>query len=427
MRKADVIIIGCGPGGMDAASAAFAAGLDTVVIERAEAGGTCLNRGCIPTKSLCHWADVLRIAPGALTWGDALRRKSEVVETLRERVAGSMQSGGTYITGEARFTADGCVEVNGETFSAPKIIIATGSAPARLNVPGAELCIDSDRLLSLDKLPHSIAIIGGGVIGVEFACVLNAFGVKVTVLEYCKELLPNFDKDISKRLKTAMSRSGINVVTSATVTGIREGMYVDYELKGKPCEVQAEAVLMAVGRRPVLPEGIEALGIKVERGAIVVDDNFMTSVDGVYAVGDVNARLMLAHAASSQASRVMGHKVNLDVVPAAAFTHPECAMVGLTEEQCKASGMDIAVSKSLFRSNGKAMSMEADDGIVKLIIDRNTRKLVGAHICGPHAADLIQEPALAMSAGLTIDAIAETIHAHPTLGEVVHAAAAALS
>ncbi len=427
MRKADVIIIGCGPGGMDAASAAFAAGLDTVVIERAEAGGTCLNRGCIPTKSLCHWADVLRIAPGALTWSDALQRKADVVATLRERVKGSMQSGGNYITGEARFTVDGCVEVNGETFSAPKIIIATGSAPAKLNVPGAELCIDSDQLLNLEKLPHSIAIIGGGVIGVELACVLNAFGVRVTVLEYCKELLPNFDKDISKRLKTAMSRSGINVVTSATVTGIREGKIVDYELKGKPCEVEADEVLMAVGRRPVLPEGIEALGIKVERGAIVVDDNFMTSVNGIYAVGDVNARLMLAHAASAQASRVMGHKVNIDVVPAAAFTHPECAMVGLTEEQCKAAGMDIAVSKALFRSNGKAMSMEADDGIVKLIIDRNTRKLVGAHICGPHAADLIQEPALAMSAGLTIDAIAETIHAHPTLGEVVHAAAAALS
>ena len=423
MHNCDIIIIGYGPGGMEVAGKAVAQGLDTVVIERDKPGGTCLNRGCIPTKALCYSAEHASGAPDA--YADAWARKNAVVTELRDNLS-ALTSKVTFVTGEARFTDAHTVEVNGATYTAPKIVIATGSMPARLPIPGAELAIDSDRLLELQQLPASICIIGGGVIGMEFACILNAFGVNVTVLEFCKEILPNFDKDVSKRLKTALTRKGINIITSAKVTEILPGKQVVYESKGKTAAVSAEEVLIAVGRRPVIPEGAQEIGITIERNAIKVDDNYRTDVDGIYAIGDVNARLMLAHAASAQGSAVMGTPMNCDVIPAAAFTTPECAMAGLTEEMCKEQGLGYKSVKAMFRSNGKAVSMGEPDGIVKLLVSTDTRQILGAHICGPHAADLIGEPALAMSAKLPVDIIAKTIHAHPTLGEVIHAAASSV-
>lgn len=423
MHRSDIIIIGYGPGGMEVAGKAVAQGLDTVVIERDKPGGTCLNRGCIPTKALCYSAEHASGNPDE--YHEAWSRKNAVVTELRDNLS-AMTSKVTFVTGEARFTATDKVEVNGETYTAPKIVIATGSMPSRLPVPGAELAIDSDRLLDLQQLPGSICIIGGGVIGMEFACILNAFGVNVTVVEFCKEILPNFDKDVSKRLKTALTRKGINIITSAKVTEILPGKQVMYECKGKTATISADEVLIAVGRRPVIPAGAEEIGIAIERNAIKVDDNYRTNIDGIYAIGDVNAQLMLAHAASAQGSIVMGTPMNCHVVPAAAFTTPECAMAGMTEEMCKERGLDYATVKAMFRSNGKAVSMGETDGIVKLLVDKKTREILGAHICGPHAADLIGEPALAMSAKLPIDIIAKTIHAHPTLGEVIHAAASAV-
>jgi dihydrolipoamide dehydrogenase len=260
----------------------------------------------------------------------------------------------------------------------------------------------------------------------ELACILNAFGVKVTILEYCKEILPNFDRDIAKRLHSLLSRRGIDIITSAQVTSIASGKKVGYLAKGKELSIEADEVVMAVGRRPVVPEGAEAAGIKLNRGAVVVDEALLSSVPGVYAIGDVNAHMMLAHVASAQAIAAMGGTINLDVVPSAVFTSPECSMVGLTEEQCKDKGFEYVAAKSLFRANGKAMAMGEPDGLVKLIVDKTSRKILGCSICGAHAADLIQEVATVMSAGLTVDAITQTIHAHPTLGEVVHTAAASL-
>lgn len=423
MRKSDIIIIGYGPGGMEVAGKAVAHGLDTVVIERDLPGGTCLNRGCIPTKALCYSAE--HASGNRAEYPDAWKRKNEVVEELRNNMA-ALTSKLTFIHGEAKFTAPDRIEVNGEVFTAPKIVIATGSKPSTLPIPGAELAIDSDRLLEMELLPESICIIGGGVIGMEFACIFNAFGVKVTVIEFCKEILPNFDKDISKRLKSILSRKGIEIITSAKVTEIHPGKTVVYESKDKESSITADEVLMAVGRRPVLPAGIEEAGIKTERNAIAVDENYATSQSGIYAIGDVNAKLMLAHVASAQGSTVMGSEMNCSVVPAAAFTSPECAMAGLTEEACKEEGINCKTAKAMFRSNGKAVSMNETDGIVKIIIDPDTRKLLGAHICGPHAADLIGELTLAISAGIPVDVIAKTIHAHPTLGEVIHAASTAI-
>ena len=433
MNQADLIIIGAGPGGYETAAEAAAEGLNVVIIERGELGGTCLNRGCIPTKALCRSAQVaLDVKEAALYGVDvngvtlnyeaAATRKDNVVEQLREGVE-MVLSRCTVVRGEAKFVEPRIVVVGEESYTAPKIIIATGSVPARLPIPGAELAVDSDRLLSMTSFPENVTIIGGGVIGMEFASILNAFNVKVTVIEYCKEILPPFDKDISKRLKTALSKRGINIITSAAVTEIKSDKTVVYEAKSKQAEVTSDMVVMAVGRRPVLPEGIDKTGIAVGRRGIEVDDNMMTSVEGIYAIGDVNGRCMLAHAASAQGRRVLGKKVDLNVVPSAVFTTPECAMVGLTEEQCKEQELPYQSAKALFRANGKALAMNESDGLVKMIVNTETRHIIGCHICGPHAADLIQEVALAMATGLTVDAIADTIHGHPTLGEAVQQAA----
>ncbi len=437
MRKSDIIISGSGPAGMEAAARAIAAGRDTVIIERDLLGGTCLNRGCIPTKALCRSAETVRTVREASRYGvdvgvftpsflSALERKDAIVAELRGNVE-SMLSKAEIVHGEARFVASDTVVVDNMEYTAPMIVIATGSKASVLPVAGAEHAVTSDGLLSLESVPESICIIGGGVIGVEFACILAEFGVKVTVVEYCREILPGFDRDIAKRLHNLLSRRGIDIITSAAVTGISVdgSKCVEYTYKGRTEVIEAEEVLMAAGRSPVIPDGVADLGIEVRRG-ITVNDSFATSVPGVYAVGDVNGRLMLAHAASAQAACLMGANMNLSVIPAAVFSSPECAMVGLTEEACKEQGMAFKSVKAIFRSNGKAMAMGETDGLVKIIVNPESRLILGCHICGPHASDLVQEVAVAMSGGLTIDVVADTVHAHPTLGEVIWEAARSL-
>ena len=436
MNSCDIIIIGSGPGGYELAANAVKHNLSTVIIERDQLGGTCLNRGCIPTKALCRSAEVADLVRNAssfgvevnefsLSYSKAVNRKDEIVEQLRQGVS-MLLNGATVVKGEAKFTGENVVEVNGESYTAPRIVIATGSKPAMLPIPGAELAMTSDDVLSLEQLPESICVIGGGVIGVELASILSSFGVKVTIVEYCSEILPNFDKEIAKRLRTALSRRGIKVVVSASVTAIREGMEVDYESKGKTVTLNVDAVLMAVGRRPVIPEGVVELGVKTGRRGIEVNERYETSIPGIYAIGDVNGECMLAHAATAQGERILGSEVDVTVVPAAVFTVPECSMVGLTEEQCREQGIDYIVSKAMLRANGLALAIGEVDGLVKLIVDKESRKILGCHICGPHAADIVQEIALAISSQLTVDAVANTIHAHPTLGEVVRAAASAI-
>lgn len=440
MEHFDLIVIGAGPGGYETAAEAAALGRKVALVERAELGGTCLNRGCIPTKALCRCAEVAMTVAESQEFGilsDApvvnlpkvMERKEQILATLREGV-GMVLKDVKIIKGEARFTSVSTVEVEGETLSAPEIIIATGSRPAALDIPGKELAMSSDEILSIDSLPKSLIIIGGGVIGMEFASIFAAFGVKVTVLEYCKEILPPFDAEIAKRLRTALKRRGIEIITSAQVTGIVPGMTVSYEVKGKAKTAEAEQVLMAVGRRPVIPDGIENLGARIERGAIAVDDNMKvlfadvkTPADAIiYAIGDVNGRCMLAHAASMHGLVALGKAKLTDVIPAAVFTQPECAMVGLTEEKCSAEGREIKVGKAMFRANGKALAMGEPDGLVKIITDAATDELLGCHICGAHAADLVQEIATVMTAGLKASAISDAVHAHPTLTEVVKAA-----
>ena len=318
--------------------------------------------------------------------------------------------------------------MGGEKHDAKNIVIATGSAPKGLPIPGAELAMTSDDILSMTEVPQSLCIVGGGVIGMEFAAIFNTYGVEVTVVEFCKEILPPFDKDIAKRLKQTLSKRGIKVITQAAVKGIAQcdgGLQVSYDLKGKEQNLVAERVLMSVGRQPVLPQGLDTIGVTVGRRGIEVNDQMQTSVEGVYAIGDVNGRMMLAHAASAQGevalAAILGKEcdIRLNIVPSAVFTVPELSMVGLTEEQCAEQGMDVVVKKAFFRSNGKAVSMAETDGLIKMIVDAQSRQIVGCHICGAHAADLIQEVVMAMNADCTVDRLADSIHGHPTLTEVV--------
>ena len=440
----DIIIIGAGPGGYETAAEAAAHGLTVGIVERDQMGGTCLNRGCIPTKALCRNAEVVNLMREAEVWGvktgemafdyaPVFERKEAVVKQLREGVEMLMGAPGiTAIKGEASLKDANTVVVNGEEYQAKSIIIATGSAPRGLPIEGADLAMTSDDILAMETLPKSLCIVGGGVIGMEFAAVFSTFGVEVTVIEYCKEILPPFDKDVAKRLKTVLSKRGIKIITSAAVNGItkcEDGLTVTYELKGKPQSVTCEKVLMSVGRQPVLPQGLDAVGVTVGRRGIEVDDNMMTNVKGVYAIGDVNGRMMLAHAASAQGQRALNailgkaDEIKLDIVPSAVFTVPELAMVGLTEEQCAEKGLDVTVKKSFFRSNGKAVAINETDGLIKMIVDNATRQIVGCHICGAHAADLIQEVVTAMNAGATVDLLSRSIHGHPTLSEVMLTAA----
>lgn len=438
MTPCDLIIIGGGPGGYPAAQIAAAEGLNVVLIERDRLGGTCLNRGCIPTKAMTRVAEVAMTVTDAANYGvetvgcpvsidyqRATRHRDEVVTAMREGLASTMANVNIVI-GEAVVdsTEPPTVTAAGTTFTAPRLIVATGAAPARLPIEGADLALTSDDLTTGSTLPESLVVIGGGVIGLEFASIFNALGSKVTIVEFLPEILPPCDAEIAKRLRTALKRRGIDIITDAAVTALRPGMEIDYQRRGKTATLQAEAVLMAVGRRAVVPRG---LNVELNHnGSIKVDpETFETSAKGVYAVGDVNGICQLAHAATAQAERVMGRKIDLSVIPSAVFTSPEVAMVGKTEKQALESGHDITVGKAMFRSNGKAQAMGETDGLVKVIVNRDNDLLLGAFIVGPHAADLIEELSLAMSSRLPVREILSSVHAHPTLSETVTAALAA--
>lgn len=437
MTPCDLIIIGGGPGGYPAAQIAAAKGLNVVLIERDRLGGTCLNRGCIPTKAMTRVAEVAMTVTDAADYGvetvgcpvsidyqRATRHRDEVVTAMREGLASTMANVNIVI-GEAVVdsTEPPTVTAAGTTFTAPRLIVATGAAPARLPIEGADLALTSDDLTTGSTLPESLVVIGGGVIGLEFASIFNALGSKVTIVEFLPEILPPCDAEIAKRLRTALKRRGIDIITDAAVTALRPGMEIDYQRRGKTATLQAEAVLMAVGRRAVVPRG---LNVELNHnGSIKVDpETFETSAKGVYAVGDVNGICQLAHAATAQAERVMGRETDLSVIPSAVFTSPEVAMVGKTEKQALESGHDITVGKAMFRSNGKAQAMGETDGLVKVIVDRDNDLLLGAFIVGPHAADLIEELSLAMSSRLPVHEILSSVHAHPTLSETVTAALA---
>lgn len=440
-----ITIIGAGPGGYETAVEAARRGAEVVLVSKGPLGGTCLNEGCIPTKTICRSAEIADTFAEAeafgfdnvhynLDYSRVLERKDAVVAQLREGVATLLKHPNiSVVHGTAALRDAHTVVVDGKyEVQSDRIIIAAGSVSASLPIEGAGLATDSAGILSMDKLPRRLAVIGGGVIGLEFASVFNSFGSEVTVLEYFPSILPRFDSDISKRLKLSLSKKGIKINTSAQVTGIGktdDGLEVKYSLKGAEQSVTADVVLMAVGRRPAVEGlGLEAAGIDFSRRGIVVDENMETNLKGVYAVGDVTGGMMLAHAASWQGLKALDHifgradSIDLSLVPAAVFTRPEVAMAGRTEDELKESEIAFKVYKSFFRANGKAVSMGETDGLCKMLAGEDGR-ILGCHIYGPHASDLIAEVTALIAKGTTMDELADIIHAHPTLSELVSACA----
>lgn len=421
----DLIIIGAGPGGYETAIKAAKNGLKVTIINDGPLGGVCLNEGCIPTKTFCHYA-------GKEEFASVAERKEQVVNQLRNGVAFLLKNPNiTIVEGKASLKDANTVVVGDTEYQAKNIIIATGSSPARLPIPRAdsEMVLTSTDVLNLKELPESICVIGGGVIGLEMACYLRKFGVEVTVLEYAPNILPNFDEDISKRLKQMLTRQGIRIETSAQVTAIDDEGFVSFEKKDQKYEVACDKVLMAVGRKPNTDGlNLDALGISYDKKGIKVNENMQISVPNIYAIGDVNGQMMLAHVASFQGYRALNHimgkkdQIRFDLVPSAVFTTPEVASVGLTEAQCDDEELDYKTLKVPYGSVGKAVAMGETDGFCKLIIDNENNTILGCHIMGSHASDLIQEVVTMMNLGVTLDRAKDIIHAHPTLSEIIQTA-----
>jgi dihydrolipoamide dehydrogenase len=331
-------------------------------------------------------------------------------------------------------------------YSADHIIIATGSVSSSLPIPGADLpgILTSREILDIEKVPSSLCVIGGGVIGLEFASIFRSFGCEVTVLEYCKDILPRFDTDLAKRLKQSLSKRGISVETQAQVTSITEcdadAYTVSYTRKGKEETVTAEKVLMAVGRRANLASlNLDDIGLEYTPRGIVTDERTMqTNIPHIYAVGDINGRMMLAHTATFQGIVALDHimgvenQIDLSVMPAAVFTSPEAASVGLTEDECKEKGIPVKCLKSFFRANGKAVTMGETDGFCKVVVAAEPKegalspyqpgRVLGCHLYGPHSSDIVQEACAMISRKATLEEFQSVIHTHPTLTEVLQSA-----
>ena len=425
----DVCIIGAGPGGYRAAELAAKQGLQVVVVEQDEVGGTYLNVGCIPTKCYVHSA----------TFEEARERVAQVVPQLRQGVEGILsQPNITLMRGHASFVSPNEVTVlplqgesegvslqgdsEGVRLAAKNIIIATGSKPKMPPLPDIDdpRVVNSTELLQLTTLPKKLCIIGAGVIGMEFASVFHRFGSEVTVIEFLKECLPMLDSDIAKRLRKTLEKRGITFRMKTAVQSL--------------ADIDADVILIATGRQPNTDGlNLEAAGITLDqRGNIPVNDDFqlpllLERAGGeavLYAIGDVNGRQMLAHAAEAQALHVINHimgrtdDIRFDVMPAAIFTAPEAACVGLSEDQCKAQGIAYKVGKAFHRANGKALAMGETEGMVKLMSDAEGT-ILGCHAFGAHSADLVQEVAALMCRDTTVEQLRDIVHIHPTLSELL--------
>lgn len=483
-----ITIIGAGPGGYETAVAAAERGIKVTIVSGGPVGGTCLNEGCIPTKTFCRNAEILENLQNAPEFGietgdvkfdfsKALERKDAVISQLRSGVEFLLKHKNiTLIYGKASLKDSNTVTVEKadgecEEISADHIIIAVGSVSASLPVPGADLegVINSTELLSLAALPKKLCIIGAGVIGLEFASIFKSFGSDVTVVEYCKDILPRFDADLAKRLKQSLTKRGIAIETSAQVEGISECtedghrlLNVKYLKKDKEYNISADKVLMAVGRRPAAHRlNLADLNIEFSAKGVVTDANMRTNIPNIFAIGDIRGGMMLAHAAVFEGKRalsaiiadekagavpgttefaesfvkeIVDDGIELGIIPAAVFTYPEAAVVGMTEEDCKAKGVKCKCFKSFFRANGKAVAMAEPEGYCKIIVADNVTdnvaenqetsalipgQILGCHLFGAHASDIVQEIAALMNKKATIGDLRNIVHAHPTLTEVL--------
>lgn len=430
----DVIVVGGGPGGYVAAIRAAQLGARVALVERGALGGTCVNRGCIPTKALYHAAHVWRTINGALKegftvenasfdWPAVLKRKNVAVKKLATGVSSLLsKSGVTVLSGEARVERAHEVLLD-RAYTARHIVLATGSKPV-CRVPSEDRLLTTDDILDLPALPASLAIIGGGVVGCEIASIFAAFGVKVTVIEFMPRILPMFDAEVAETLRASMSAAGIKIITNARVVRVTGSKPRRVALEDG-AEIECETVLEAIGRAAETA-AFSGLGLELNaKGYVRVDENYLTSVGGVYAVGDVNGLSQLAHSASHQGiaaveHALLGKSAEPQLVPACVFALLEIASVGITLDEAKAAGYAAAVeSKFAYAGNGKAASMGATKGFAKVVCDEDSGRILGAHIVGESASTIIHEAVMAMRAGLTAKTAGETIHAHPTLSETL--------
>jgi dihydrolipoamide dehydrogenase len=455
MHSFDVTVIGAGPGGYVAAIRAAQLGMRVGIIERDRLGGVCLNWGCIPTKALLKTAEqyeFMKASAGAwgiktdglaVDWSRVIARSREAADKLSRGVASLMKKNKiTVVNGEARFLTPGRIEVRGEgkpsEVETKHAVIATGARP--LTIPGVSLdskrVITSKEAMILPEMPKSLTIIGAGAIGLEFAYFYAAFGTQVTIIEYFDRILPGGDEDVSSLLAKSFRKKGMALHPGSRVTGVSlqgpSSTRTAFEKEGKAQAVDSEMTLVAVGvRGNVEGLGLEEIGISVEKGFIKVDDDLRTSIQGVYAIGDVAGPPALAHVASAEGIHAVEHiagrtgrPLDYSSIPACIYCHPQVASVGFTEAEAREKGHDVSVGKFPFSANGKSVAVGEQEGFVKIIGDKRYGEILGAHIIGAEATDLIAEIALAKATELTVDDIHHTVHAHPTLSESVMEAAA---
>lgn len=450
MKEYQLIVIGAGPGGYEAAIRAAQLGLTTALIERREVGGTCLNRGCIPTKAMLHSAQLYREAANfelfglhtentSFDWAKVHQRKSDVVVKLRTGIEQLIKANKIdFFNNSASILGKNDVQLDqGEVIRGENILIATGSVPARPPIPGLDLpnVVTSDELLDdphftqSDSLAKEILIIGGGVIGVEFASVFSSFGCHVTIVEAMERILPTMDREISQSLNMVLKKRGVSIHTGAMVEKLEQdenGLVCHFTEKGKAQAVPAQQVLVAIGRRPNT-QGLFAEGFEVacERGRIVTDENFRTSVDSIYAIGDVTSKIQLAHMASAQGicavHTIAGQKPPIDLryVPGCIYTDPEIASVGITEEEAKQQGIPVKKGKFLMTGNGRSLIDEQERGFIKVLAHQETDVILGAQLMCSRATDIVAELATAIVNGLTCAQLASVIRPHPTFCEGV--------
>ena len=448
MEAFDILVIGGGPGGYSLAIAAARKGLKTALFEKEHLGGTCLNRGCVPTKTLLHASEVYRSAADGAAIGihaEGLRADIPEIFAYKERISrqlcGGVESllkgaGVTLLRGRAVITAPGSVRVTGEDggdYEARRILIATGSVPVRPPIPGLELAMTSDELLEgTDHLYRSIVIIGGGVIGIEFATFYADLGCEVTVIEGMDRLLPNMDKELGQSLALILKKQGVKVFTNAMVQSVEktgEDIAVNFTCKEKSETVSGEAVLCAIGRRPYC-DGLFADGISVEmnRRSIAVNERYETSIPHIYAIGDVSAKIQLAHVATAQGIACVDllygreNHTSMSVVPSCIYCRPEIAVVGLTEAEAKEAGIPVKVGKHVMFDNAKTLIADPGRCFMKFVAHAETRELLGAQLMCEHASDMIGGVSQALANHMTADQFLLAIRPHPSFEEAMTAA-----
>ena len=439
----DVAVLGGGPGGYECAIRCAQLGLRTALVEARELGGTCLNRGCIPTKALLHGAELYAEAKaggdfGLITDGLTLNYprlaayKDDKVSKLRAGIEALEKGHGVEVVrGFGRLIGPNAMDVAGRRLTYDKLILATGSEPSKPPVPGMETAHTSDDVLSATNMPSGAIIIGGGVIGIEFATLLACLGRRVTVIEMMPDILPGCIPEITGKLKALLKKQGVEFILGAKVVEVVKGRAVRFEKDGVTDERQSATVIVCAGRRPMTADcGLETIGLATDRrGYIEVDDHLRTAVKDVYAIGDITGKIQLAHVASAQgmvaAANCAGKDATMryDRVPSCIYTSPEIAWVGMTEEAAVAAGHEVAVGSFNVAANGRSMVMNDAVGLIKLISDKADGKVLGCQIMAPRATDMIAEIAAVLELGGTVEQLSRVIHPHPTVSEIIGEAA----